>query len=333
MAELETRYHQVLVDGGASQPVAGKKWFKMIVAAIGGCGLVLLAVFDASLSSSTLQSATTSTSLVGLTSPRLRFPQFAKASQPMNLPHQQPKQHLRAVVTQATPDYKLCYFDIRGVAETARMLFAISKTPFEDKRFTIKMGIPGNFSTIERPEFDAAKSAGELDCNLGKAPYLEVDGKKVGQSKAIERYLAKQFGLFGADDLEAAVIDQLCEHVVDFRNAYMRARSTQGDEAKAAATKKFFDETLPTNMKLFEKSLPAGESGPFLLGKQVTLADVNLYQFVAAPGGAFDNQFSNNKEEAKASFENCPRIKAAMEAVAAIPELKAHIAERPERPF
>lgn len=248
-----------------------------------------------------------------------------------------PSLMLPRALQKGTGSYTLCYFDIRGVAETSRMLFALSDTPFEDKRFSITMAKPGDFSSIQRPEFDAAKASGDLDASLGKVPYLEVDGKKIAQSNAIQRYLAKQFGMLGENDVEGAVIDGLCEHVIDFKNAYQRVRGFgpigENDTEKKAALEKWFSEDLPKNMGLFEKSLPPCGEGPFLLGKQVSLADVCLYQFCAAPGGNFDNQFSQKSEEAKASFLACPRIKAAMEAVGDIPQLKAYIAARPDRGF
>jgi glutathione S-transferase len=226
------------------------------------------------------------------------------------------------------PNYKLCYFDIRGLAETARMLFVVSKTPYEDIRLSLTFGTPGDFSTISRPEFDEKKASGELDISLGKVPYLDVDGTKFGQSKAIERYLSKQFSMLGANDLEAAQIDQLCESVIDFKAAYTKAKGTTGDEEKKAALEKFFAETLPDNLKLAEKSLPAAGAGPWLVGNTVSLADVVFYAFLAAPDGFFDNA-----DGAKAAFQGCARIKAAMEAVDAIPELKTHIANRKPSPF
>lgn len=220
------------------------------------------------------------------------------------------------------PTYKLCYFDIRGLAETTRVLFAASKTPYEDIRLSLTFGTPGDFSTISRPEFDKAKAAGELDVSLGKVPYLDVDGVKFGQSKAIERFVAKQVGMMGASDIEAAQIEQLCESVIDFKAAYTKAKGTQGDDEKKAAVDKFFAEGLPDSNKLAEKSLPAAP-GPWLVGSKMSLADIVFYQFLAAPKGFFDNT-----EGAKASFQDCPRIKAAMEAVDANPELKAYFAAR-----
>ena len=62
-------------------------------------------------------------------------------------------------------------------------------------RLSFKFGTPGDFSTIQRPEFDAMKAEGKLDKSLGKVPLLEVDGQQIGQSKAIERFLAKEFGM------------------------------------------------------------------------------------------------------------------------------------------
>ena len=77
------------------------------------------------------------------------------------------------------PSYKLTYFDIRGLAENARIFFAVAKQPYEDVRLTLAFGTPGDFSTIKRPEFDEMKAKGELDTSLGKVPLLEVDGAPV----------------------------------------------------------------------------------------------------------------------------------------------------------
>ena len=45
---------------------------------------------------------------------------------------------------------------------------------------------------------------------------LEVDGVKICQSLAIARYLAKEFGLAGEDNLECAKIDFIADCIVDF---------------------------------------------------------------------------------------------------------------------
>lgn len=226
------------------------------------------------------------------------------------------------------PTYELVYFDIRGLAEVTRWLFKVSKTEFTDTRLSLSFGTPGDFSTIIRPEFDEMKSSGALDVSLGKVPLLIVDGtSKIAQSKAVERYIAKEVGLMGSTAIEAAQIDQLTETIRDIKDAYNAAKRTDGEEAKKAAIDKFFSEGLPEWLGKVEKSVPPG-SGPFLVGDKISYADLAYYMFLASQNGFFDNA-----DGAKAAFQGCPRVKAAMEATDANPELKAWIAARPASMF
>ena len=52
---------------------------------------------------------------------------------------------------------------------------------------------------------------------FGQVPVLEVDGKKIHQSTAISRYLAKQYGLIGKDDWENLEIDATIDTIHDLR--------------------------------------------------------------------------------------------------------------------
>ncbi|CAE7455353.1 GST1 [Symbiodinium natans] len=196
------------------------------------------------------------------------------------------------------PSYKLTYFDIRGLAENARIFFAVAKQPYEDVRLTLAFGTPGDFSTIKRPEFDEMKAKGELDTSLGKVPLLEVDGAKIGQSKAIERFLSRELGLAGSSPIEAAQVDQLGETVRDIKDAYQKVRGLKDEEEKKKGMEKWFAEDLPGWCKLTEKSLPAGP-GPFMVGGKVSAADLLFYTLLLAPGGFFDNT-----EGAKAAFQD-----------------------------
>ncbi|CAE7263304.1 GST [Symbiodinium necroappetens] len=222
--------------------------------------------------------------------------------------------------------YKLVYFDARGVAETCRLLFAAAKQPYEDVRLSLTFGKPGDFSTISRPEFDDMKAKGDLDVSLGKVPLLEVDGKKIGQSKAIERYLAADFGMMGGSSVEAAQVDMLGETIRDIKEAYQKAKDVK-EEEKAAALEKWFKEDLPDWVKKAEKSIPPG-SGPFLVGGKISLADLQWYMLLLSPNGFFDNT-----EGAKASFQDCPKMKAALLAVDTAPQLQEYIAKRKNTMF
>jgi glutathione S-transferase len=52
---------------------------------------------------------------------------------------------------------------------------------------------------------------------MNQMPVLEVDGKRVNQSLACCRFLAKSVGLAGNDDWENLQIDTVADTVNDFR--------------------------------------------------------------------------------------------------------------------
>lgn len=205
---------------------------------------------------------------------------------------------------------KLTYFDIRGLAETTRLLFAAAKADYEDYRFPLTFDTPGDFSTMKREEFDAAKKAGELDASLGKVPLLEYEGVKIGQSKAIERFVAKKFDMMGSSEVEAFQIDALACCVIDIKDAYKAAKE-KGKDDKEAAMKTWFGETLPEWLGKVEKSLPVAP-GPWLVGNKISYADVSFYYFLLDPKGFFDDV-----EGAAKALATAPRLNAACQAVLA----------------
>jgi glutathione S-transferase len=218
--------------------------------------------------------------------------------------------------------YKLTYFNVRGLAETTRIMFAAAKQDYQDFRFSItadmKDGKP-DFSTLKRPEFDAAKAAGELDAAGGKVPILTVNGgEQIGQSKAIEWYLAKALGLAGSSDVEASQIDAVSETVRDIKDSYQKVK---GEDA---TKEKFFAEDLPTQLALLEKSLSKG-SGPWFIGSKISYADIVVFNFLTSSKGFFDDF-----DKAKAAYSGCARISASMEATTANAEIQAWIAKRPD---
>jgi len=93
------------------------------------------------------------------------------------------------------PHYKLTYFDVRGLAEPIRMLFAYVKVPYEDNRF-------------QREQWPAIKPTTPFH----QAPMFEVDGKQYGQSGAILRMLAKKYKLAGTTDEEQVHVDAIYDY-------------------------------------------------------------------------------------------------------------------------
>jgi glutathione S-transferase len=202
---------------------------------------------------------------------------------------------------------KLNYFDIRGLAEVSRLMFAASKVAYEDFRYPLTFDTPGDFSTMHRDEFEKAKEQGAFDSALGKVPVLEYNGVKVGQSKAIERFIARKVGMMGSNEIEELQIDSLCCHVIDIKDEYKAAKEA-GKDDKEAAMKKWFEETLPAKLALVEKSLPEAP-GPWLVGEKISYADVTYYYFLKDPKGFFDDI-----EGAAKAMATAPRIAAACEA-------------------
>lgn len=94
------------------------------------------------------------------------------------------------------PSYKLVYFDSRGRAEPTRWVFAYAGVNYEDYR-------------IKKEDWATLKP----NAPFGQLPYLEVDGKALPQSLTIARYAARQNGLGGKDDWEAAQADAIVDYV------------------------------------------------------------------------------------------------------------------------
>ncbi|VDP16736.1 unnamed protein product [Heligmosomoides polygyrus] len=100
--------------------------------------------------------------------------------------------------------YKLTYFNGRGLAEIIRQvngfsLFVVAKQDYEDVRLSFE----------EWP-----KHKDEMP--FGQMPVLEVDGKKLCQSHAIGRYLARKFGYAGKSEFEQAAVDSIMDESKDF---------------------------------------------------------------------------------------------------------------------
>mmetsp|Transcript_26138 Transcript_26138/g.80436 ORF Transcript_26138/g.80436 Transcript_26138/m.80436 type:complete len:197 (+) Transcript_26138:679-1269(+) len=196
-------------------------------------------------------------------------------------------------------------------------MFAVSKTPYEDFRYSFTFGTPGDFSTVQRPEFDAAKAAGDLDAGLGRLPILEYNGAKIGQSKTIERFVAGETGMNGDGPVEAALVDAMCENIRDVKDMYQKAKTADDTKAEYFATK------MPEFMAKVEKTCQ--NTGCWLVGSKVSLADAAMYVFI--------KEFFDNKEGAWAALKECPKIRAAVEAFGALPEVTAWAAARPDTMF
>ncbi|KAH7710958.1 Glutathione S-transferase 1 [Aphelenchoides avenae] len=172
--------------------------------------------------------------------------------------------------------YKLITVQQRGLGEPARLMFHFAKQSFEDMRLTAD-------------EVKAMKPK----LPYGQLPLLEVDGTSIAQSYAIYRFLGRQFMLAGKDDVEAAQVDSLADHIKDVTSD-IGVWFGQMFGVQLPDKDKFENEVLrPTLKRLNEairKALTESGSG-FLAGSGPTWLDFymteRLYTFHKAVPDAF----------------------------------------------
>ena len=200
----------------------------------------------------------------------------------------------------AAPKVKLTYFNLRGRAEPSRLLLAYGGIKFEDCRIT-----PG----FEDPkEWMALKPK----TPYGSLPLLEWNGTNVAQSMAIARFIAREGGLAGRNNLEAAQIDEIIDAINDMINAGAKAFFAKDE----AAMKKHATETIPAGLGNIEKRLEA-RGGQFLSGNAFSWADLHVFDFC-----------SNLPD--KSCLEKVPKIKNLTERVSKIPNIKSWVESRPK---
>jgi glutathione S-transferase len=218
---------------------------------------------------------------------------------------------------------KLTYFNVRGLAETTRMLFAVNnqtgdREEYEDFRYPLEV-IDMKTHQMTKDEFDSDKSDGKLVKSLNKVPFLEVDGHVIPQSKTIERFLAHRFGLMGNDEYENAHIDSICECVRDFKDMYQKVRIAEDVDT---AMNEWFTVTLIERLTLLENLL---NDNSFSVGDKLSLSDIVLYSFIT--------NFFDNKEASMNATLAAPRLRKIVTMVGELPEIKEWLEKRPKTNF
>ena len=204
--------------------------------------------------------------------------------------------------------YKLRYFNLRGRAELARLLFHYAGQEFED----IHIGFE-DWPTLKQSEYPAHyytahNACSELDVKskyvhdwisampFKQLPVLEVDGQSLSQSNAIARYLASKFKLNGQTDLETALSNMYVDHIEDLMSGKWYTMSFcwwkhtnlvflslvgmrpmimvilhEKDDAKLKElADKYLTDNLAPHVSLVEKQLKANGTG-YLVGSGVSI--------------------------------------------------------------
>jgi len=200
------------------------------------------------------------------------------------------------------PNVKLTYFNLRGRAEPCRLLLAYNGTQYEDER------LPAPWDNM------APWVALKPSTPWGQVPMLYWDGEVVAQSIACARFLARQFGLAGRNNLEMAQVDEIVDVIQDLLNAWYslyHAKDTAGQQ-------KHLVTAVPTGMAQLEKKLES-RGGQFMVGNIFSWADLHLFFYVN------DMQLMTGKT-VDAEF---PKIKNLVQRVGNLPNIKAWVSSRP----
>ncbi|GMS94813.1 hypothetical protein PENTCL1PPCAC_16988, partial [Pristionchus entomophagus] len=206
------------------------------------------------------------------------------------------------------PSYKLTYFNTSGRGDPIRILFALADVPFEDVRVAIK-------------DWPALK----LTTPLGTLPVLSVDGVEFGQTQAILRYLAREFGFAGPSPLSSALADSLADQMADLMTAIFPWHGCNvgffpGD--KAALYQSVFIPARDKNFTFFEKALSKSSTGWLASTPSLTHADI----FV----GCVVEMLLRLVPEPEKLLSDYPLIAAHQKKFLAIPKVANHIANRPK---
>ena len=101
---------------------------------------------------------------------------------------------------------------------------------------------------------------------------MDVDGKKYAQSNAILRYCGVRAGLYPKNPLRALEVDSIVNALEDILIATYTDKSEK-------ARKKLAEEIIPKFFVPLEQML-SERDGPFLLGHDMSIADIKLYVIV-----------------------------------------------------
>ena len=202
-------------------------------------------------------------------------------------------------------DLKFYYFDLQARGELTRLILAAADRSYEDIRYGFD----------KWPEYKPKMI-------LGQCPVLEfADGTQLPQSLTIARYVARESGLAGADNLESAKIDAVVDTQRDIVEEFYSKVFFEKDETKKAEQKeKFLNETLVKHVENLGKLKKAySQDEQFFVGTKLSWADLFVYQSIGAllkalpeVKGKFGNQFEslvqavNSHESLKKYLDNRP---------------------------
>ncbi|XP_052035425.1 glutathione S-transferase Mu 1 [Apodemus sylvaticus] len=160
----------------------------------------------------------------------------------------------------------LGYWNVRGLTHPIRLLLEYTDTSYEEKKYT--MG--------DAPDFDRSQWLNEkfkLGLDFPNLPYLIDGSRKITQSNAILRYLARKHHLCGETEEERIRADIVENQVMDTRMQLILLCYNPDFEKQ----KPEFLKTIPEKMKLYSEFLG---KRPWFAGDKVTYVDFLAYDIL-----------------------------------------------------
>nr|CCQ71060.1 glutathionine S transferase alpha [Channa striata] len=185
----------------------------------------------------------------------------------------------------------LHYFNGRGKMESIRWLLTAAEVEFDEVYLTT------------RDQYEKLLSDGAL--MFQQVPMVEIDGMKLVQTKAIFKYIADKYHLYGKDIKERVKIDMYTEGLMDLMEMIMILPFSQDPKSKL--------DNIETKAKqrylpVFEKAL----NGPvYLVGGKLSCADVLLVECTLML-----------EEKFPAILSEFPNVKAFQDRMTQIPSIK-----------
>ena len=165
---------------------------------------------------------------------------------------------------------RLRYFPFTGRAAPIRDALNIGKVAFED-------------DFIPPEQFRERRAAGEFP--FGGLPVLDVETTTgnvcSAQSNAILRFAGRLSGLYPVNDpIQALKVDEAMDAGEDINQLLGPSLHEQDERKKMAMRRELADKTLPEWAAYFERLLVNNGSTGFIVGKDLTVADLKLYWII-----------------------------------------------------
>jgi glutathione S-transferase len=165
-------------------------------------------------------------------------------------------------------DLKFYYFNLQARGELTRLILAAAGRSYEDIRFDFD----------HWPEYKPKMI-------LGQVPVLELgDGTQIPQSLTIARYVARETGLGGSDNLESAKIDAVVDTQKDINEVFYSKVFAEKDETKKAQeAEKFLNENVVKHVENLDKLKKAySQDERYFVGNKLSWADLYVFNSIEA---------------------------------------------------